>query len=77
MIRRHKLTIDFISKLVSKSKTILDLGVENELSNYLHKSGYKITNTDFDLDKHPECLNRFNMDVVTGFEILEHLIEPA
>ena len=57
--------------------TILDLGVEGELSRILSQAGYKVKNTDFDLDLYPERLQKIESDVVTGFEILEHLLEPA
>jgi len=61
-------------KHIDKSKSILDLGKSNILSRLLIKEGYNIRNTFFDLDEHPTQLYH---DVVTGFEILEHLIEPA
>lgn len=57
--------------------TILDLGCHNELGQLLKKEGYCIRYTDFDLDAYPQKLREIKSDVVTGFEILEHLLEPV
>jgi len=77
MILRHRKTVEFMLNNITIKSTILDLGVEGELSHLLTKEGYRVKNTDFNLDIYPERLRKIKSDVVTGFEILEHLLEPA
>lgn len=75
---RFNHTSRFLSGFVSRSERILDLGIESELSRYLIREGYNVTNTngeDLDFDNRPgEKYGSF--DVVTAFEILEHLVSP-
>ncbi|MCA1756220.1 MAG: class I SAM-dependent methyltransferase [Bacteroidales bacterium] len=75
---RFNHTSRFLSSFVNRSERILDLGIENDLSKYLVADGYNITNTrgeDLDLENRPgEKYGSF--DVVTAFEILEHLVSP-
>lgn len=75
---RYKSTINFMLKSIDKSKTILDLGVSNELSELLANRGFSITNTlGEDLDTENDLENKYGkFDVVTAFEILEHLVSP-
>ena len=52
-LKRFKLTLNFVDKCISKKDRILDLGVENNLSNLIKSNGYFVTNTkgeDLDLD---------------------------
>ncbi|MBE9490379.1 MAG: methyltransferase, partial [Bacteroidetes bacterium] len=75
--KRYKLTFEFLEKNISKSETILDLGVKNPFTDVMLKSGFKVENTkgeDLDLDT-SEIVNS-NVDVVTAFEIFEHLLSP-
>ena len=75
--KRYKLTLKFLKEHVSKSEDILDLGVENPLSQLLKAEGYKVTNTsgeDLDLDQ--SFIQNSNATVVTAFEIFEHLLSP-
>ncbi len=75
--RRYKLTLDFIKKHISKKEKILDLGVENPLSDLLKSSGYTVTNTNGeDLDLDYSSIQSSKADVVTAFEIFEHLVSP-
>ena len=75
--RRYKLTLDFIKKHISKKEKILDLGVENPLSDLLKSSGYTVTNTNGeDLDFDCSSIQNSKADVVTAFEIFEHLVSP-
>jgi len=76
-ILRHRKTVEFMLANISRKTTILDLGVKGELAMLLINEGYKVKNTEFDLDVYPERLKEIKSDIVTGFEILEHLIEPA
>lgn len=75
--KRFKLTVEFVNKHISKSETILDLGVTNPLYEILKKEGYSITNTSGeDLDKDQKNIKSSNATVVTAFEIFEHLLNP-
>ena len=77
VITRHSKTIEFMLKHIPIKSTILDLGNHNVLGQLLKEEGYRVRNTDFDLDVYPKRLREIKADVCTGFEILEHLIEPA
>jgi hypothetical protein len=75
--KRYRLTLAFLKKHISVNETILDLGVENPFSEILKKEGYKVTNTQGeDLDDNFECIQHSNEQVVTAFEIFEHLVAP-
>ncbi|MEX0995347.1 MAG: hypothetical protein WD599_07435 [Balneolaceae bacterium] len=74
--RRYRLTIDFIEKSVQPPGDILDLGSPNPLSERMADKGFNVVNTDFDLDREPERLHRYQADIATAFEILEHLLNP-
>lgn len=75
---RYKTTVSFMLRYVDKAETILDLGVANELSDVIMKNGFKISNTlGEDLDIENDIETRYGrFDVVTAFEILEHLVSP-
>jgi hypothetical protein len=63
--------------VVSKEEMILDLGVPNPFSEILTKEGYKVTNTTGeDLDLKIDVVKTEEFDVVTAFEIFEHLVAP-
>ena len=75
--KRFQITIDFLQKHVSKSERILDLGVSNPLSKIMEKEGFSVQNTSGeDLDLNTNTLETNNSDVVTAFEIFEHLLSP-
>ncbi|NVN17803.1 methyltransferase [Muricauda sp. HICW] len=75
--KRYKHTLAFLNKHISPSESILDLGVENPFSEIMKSNGYSVTNTtgeDLDVDfKH---VGQSDADVVTAFEIFEHLVAP-
>jgi len=63
-------------KDIPKNEVILDLGTENELSKIMRSMGYNVYNTcgeDLDFDR--SCLQK-RCNVITAFEILEHLYNP-
>jgi len=64
--------------LISKEESILDLGPTNPLSSILKEKGFKIDNTPIglDLDLDYDIVSDKKYDVVTAFEILEHLVSP-
>jgi len=75
--RRYKLTLDFVKQHVSKKDKILDLGVDNPLSDLLKSNGFVVTNTKGeDLDFDFSSVQNSTTEVVTAFEIFEHLVSP-
>ncbi|MNE24751.1 hypothetical protein D3C80_1180520 [compost metagenome] len=75
--KRFKHTLDFLKKHISPSETILDLGVDNPFSKIMKSEGYSVQNTSGeDLDKDQSVFSSDKQDVVTAFEIFEHLLNP-
>lgn len=75
--KRFKHTITFLQNHVSTSEKILDLGIVNPLSEIMIEKGYKIENTKGeDLDIDISAIINSEADVVTAFEIFEHLLSP-
>ena len=75
--RRFENTFSFLSRHVSKDEKILDLGIPNQLSDYLKEKGYQISNTEGeDLDEDFTSVMDDTYDVVTSFEVFEHLLAP-
>ena len=75
--KRFKLTLQFLKKHVSTEQTILDLGVNNPLSDLMRDEGYNVTNTlGEDLDENKTALINSKAEVTTAFEIMEHLLSP-
>jgi len=75
--KRYKHTLRFLEEVVPKNLSILDLGVPNPFSELMTKEGYTVTNTqgeDLDLNTAPVKTNEY--EVVTAFEIFEHLVSP-
>lgn len=75
--KRFQLTLQFLKKHVQPQESILDLGVENPFSEILQKEGFQVKNTQGeDLDNDFSALTHTHYDVVTAFEIFEHLLNP-
>ena len=75
--KRYKITLEFLRQHIPAPASILDLGVHNPFVPYMEKEGYTVTNTtgeDLDLDF--TNVVQSDTDVVTAFEIFEHLIAP-
>tara|TARA_R110000868_G_scaffold86347_8_gene242237 strand:- start:40504 stop:41025 length:522 start_codon:yes stop_codon:yes gene_type:complete len=75
--KRFEHTLNFLQKHVSTNQPILDLGVDNPFSKIMTAQGYQVQNTkgeDLDLDFSSVVTS--NAEVVTAFEIFEHLIAP-
>ncbi len=75
--KRYRNTLTFLEKHIPKSTKILDLGVKNPFSDIMEERGYRIENTggeDLDLDF--SRLEQSDAEVVTAFEIFEHLVAP-
>ena len=75
--KRFKTTLQFLKEVVPTSKKILDLGVKNPLAELMIANGYDVTNTQGeDLDMDTSAVLSSEHDVVTAFEIFEHLVSP-
>ncbi|MBO0328956.1 class I SAM-dependent methyltransferase [[Muricauda] lutisoli] len=75
--KRYKHTLAFLKKHINTSESILDLGVENPFSEIMKSNGYQVENTQGeDLDFKFDKVARSDADVVTAFEIFEHLVAP-
>ena len=75
--KRYRITLKFLKKHISKEASILDLGVENPFSEIMASEGYQVRNTtgeDLDLDFN--SVSSSDVEVVTAFEIFEHLVAP-
>ena len=74
---RHKKTISFLSKHFSPPKKILDLGVSNKLSQKIKEEGYEVFNSNGEnLDLDYNIVTNKNIEIVTAFEIFEHMLAP-
>ena len=75
--KRYRLTLEFLKNHIDTSEKILDLGIENPFSKIMIDHGYDIKNTDGeDLDIDASRVKNSDFDVVTAFEIFEHLLSP-
>lgn len=75
--KRFDRTLNFLKQHVEKDEQILDLGVDNPFSKILRDQGYQVKNTQGeDLDNDQSAVRNFGGEVVTAFEILEHLVAP-
>ena len=75
--KRFQKTIDFLNKYIDQDESILDLGVENPMSELMKAHGYSLENTEGEeLDENQTLLVNSKAEVVTAFEILEHLLSP-
>ncbi len=73
---RHERTLSFLQSVIPAPARLLDLGTSNPLSDQMKALGYEVTHTTGDLDEHPNQAGLEMVDVVTAFEILEHLVAP-
>ncbi len=75
--KRFQHTLSFLEKHITKEESILDLGVENPFSKIMKSQDFTVKNTSGeDLDLDYSCVQNSDVDVVTAFEIFEHLIAP-
>ncbi|MCF4102233.1 class I SAM-dependent methyltransferase [Gillisia sp. M10.2A] len=75
--KRFKKTLEFLENAVAPPAKVLDLGVANPFSKIMKDHNYDVTNTlgeDLDVDTNAVKSNEY--DLVTAFEIFEHLIAP-
>lgn len=75
--KRYRLTLEFLKKHIPKDEQILDLGVDNPFSKIMKEQGYLVSNTaGEDLDHNFSTVQNSKAEVVTAFEIFEHLVAP-
>ena len=75
--RRYAKTLNFILKYAPAPLTILDLGVKNLFTDIMQAKGYDVTNTSGeDLDTDFQVVREDKFDMVTAFEIFEHMVAP-
>ena len=75
--KRYKHTIQFLQKHVTSAESILDLGIKNPFTTVMEEHGYDVKNTlGEDLDLDVSNIENSSADVVTAFEIFEHLTSP-
>ncbi len=75
--KRFKHTVEFLKRYIDTSELILDLGVDNPLSKILKDDGYSVENTSgIDLDIDTSEIEHSQAQVITAFEIFEHLLSP-
>ncbi len=73
---RYIETFSFLDKTLKPPAKILDIGNRNELSDVLNEKGFEVLNTVGDLDVDPQTELSNDVDVVTAFEIFEHMVAP-
>jgi len=75
--RRYEKTLNFLNKVVPPPCKILDLGTQNDLSALMSVNGYEVENTKGeDLDLEFKNINSYQAELVTSFEVFEHLLAP-
>ena len=75
--KRYRKTLEFLKANIPENSSILDLGIENPFSKIMKVQGFKVENTTGeDLDENVTTIETSNADVVTAFEIFEHLLSP-
>ena len=75
--KRYNHTLSFLNEVISIEEKILDLGVPNPFSEILLKEGFQVSNTEGeDLDLETAAVKTDEFDIVTAFEIFEHLVSP-
>ncbi len=75
--KRYRITFQFLQEHVPNTSKILDLGVDNPFTKVMKEHGYTVENTKGeDLDTDTTTITNSEYDVVTAFEIFEHLLSP-
>lgn len=75
--QRYQKTLEFLRENTPAPGIILDLGVRNPFVEFMEKEGYTVSNTSGeDLDLNTEAVQKEDIQIVTAFEIFEHLIAP-
>lgn len=73
---RFERTLAFVRASLAPPARLLDLGPPNPLAQALAAQGFTVQNTEGDLDDAYAQAADTEVDAVTAFEILEHLVGP-
>ena len=74
---RFEKTLSLLENHVTKKEKIIDLGTPNDLAEFLSQKGFEIENVHgFDFDLSPNEICNYEGDVLTAFEVFEHLVSP-
>ena len=75
---RYQRTLQFMKEIVPPPARVFDLGAANPFSSIMEREGYQVENiaAGIDLDLQPEVVRGIEADVITAFEIFEHLVAP-
>lgn len=76
--KRFERTLGFMKKHQPTPASVLDLGPDNPFSSVMKEEGYSVQNTELgvDLDLEYSIVTKEGFDVVTAFEIFEHMVAP-
>ncbi len=75
--KRFQQTLTFLKKHISTDEPILDLGIDNPFSKIMKEQGFNVENTQGeDLDINFTSVTTSGVQVITAFEIFEHLVAP-
>jgi len=75
--KRYKETLEFLRLHIPAPSKVLDLGVKNPFVEFMEKEGYTVVNTSGeDLDIDISAAQNSDAEILTAFEIFEHLISP-
>jgi hypothetical protein len=75
--KRYNLTLKFLKENHPSPKKILYLGVSNPFYKIMKEEGYYVQNTQGeDLDEDFTVVENSDAEIVTAFEIFEHLLAP-
>lgn len=75
--KRYNITLNFLKTVQPAPRQILDLGVKNPFYDIMIREGYEVENTKGeDLDEDFSNIKNSKADLVTAFEIFEHLVAP-
>ena len=75
--KRYQRTLSMLKEVCPSPSVVYDLGVANPLAQLMKDNNYKVYNSgaqDLDIDFKVNIPD--DVDLVTGFEILEHLVSP-
>ncbi len=75
---RFERTLKFMEGKVTRENKILDIGPTNPMSDFLKEKGFDVDNTPQgqDLDLEFDIVKDKHYNVVTSFEIFEHMVSP-
>ncbi len=75
---RFDRTLKFLQAFASGPLRVLDIGPDNPMSELMRAHGYHVTNTTpgIDLDFDLRDLESDEYEIVTAFQVLEHMVNP-